>query len=318
MEKGSPKEGFPKEMKIMKRICWKNYIVALLTLGLASCGGGGGGGGSSGPEPPIGPGSTPEVTSLNPAANARAVPVGANIIVVFDQIMNTGDDSNFAVNGSLTGKLVGTYSGGGTTTLSFDPDNDFKSGEEVEVTLTTDLTSTGGASLDPAFVYRFRVAVTETGSNANFVLADTVRVRDEPSSVTAGDWDRDGDLDLAVVNSFTDNVTVLLNDGSGGFSEAAGSPVRVGSDPVLVTAGDWDGDGDLDLAVVNSLTDNVTVLLNDGSGGFSEAVGSPIGIGLGARPVSVTAGDWDGDGDLDLAVVNSFTDNITVLRNGPQ
>jgi len=236
-----------------------------LTLGLASCGGGGGGGGSS--EPPIGPGSTPEITNLNPAANARAVPVSADITVTFDQIMNTGDGSNFVVDGSLSGKLVGTYSGGATTTLGFNPDNDFKSGEEIEVTLTSGLTSIAAASLDPAFVYRFRAAVTDTGSNANFVSAGTVMVRNEPSSITAGDWDGDGDLDLAVVNSFTDNVTVLLNDGSGGFSEA---------------------------------------------------VGSPIAVGLGARPVSVTAGDWDGDGDLDLAVVNSFTDNITVLRNGLQ
>jgi len=302
----------------MKCIWWKNYIIAVLTLGLAGCGGGGGGGDSSGPGPPIGPGSTPQVTDLNPAANARAAPGDANVTVVFDQIMTQGDASNFVVDGSLSGKLAGIYSGGGTTTLSFDPDNEFKSGEQVEVTLTTGLTTTRGASLDAAFVYRLRAAVTDTGSNANFVSAGTVMVRNEPSSITAGDWDGDGDLDLAVVNSFTDNVTVFLNDSGGGFSEAAGSPVRVGSNPISVTAGDWDGDGHLDLAVVNSFTDNVTVLLNDGGGGFSEAVGSPIGVALGARPVSVTAGDWDGDGDLDLTVVNSFTDNVTVLRNGPQ
>jgi len=246
----------------MKCIWWKNYIIAVLTLGLAGCGGGGGGGDSSGPGAPIGPGSTPQVTDLNPAANARAAPGDANVTVVFDQIMNQGDASNFLVDGSLNGKLAGIYSGGGTTTLSFDPDNEFKSGEQVEVTLTTGLTTTRGASLDAAFVYRFRAAATDTGSNANFVSADTVMVRNEPSSITAGDWDGDGDLDLAVVNSFTDNVMVLLNDGSGGFSEAVGSPVRVGSDPVSVTAGDWDGDGDLDLAVVNSFTDNVTVLHN--------------------------------------------------------
>jgi hypothetical protein len=125
--------------------------------------------------------------------------------------MNNGDDSNFIVNGSLSGTLVGTYRGDGTTTLSFDPDNDFKSGEEVEVTLTTGLSAIGGASLDRAFVYRFRAAVTDTGSRANFVSAGTVGVRDEPSSVTAGDWDGDGDLDLAVVNWLSDNVTVLEN-----------------------------------------------------------------------------------------------------------
>ena len=144
--------------------------------------------------------------------------------------------------------------------MTFDPNNNFKPGEEVEVTLTAGLTATSGVFLASAFVYRFSAEVDGAG-NANFVSTGTFAVGNFPRSLTAGDLDGDGDLDLVVANQNDDEVTVLLNDGSGGFSEAAGSPVAVGNLPQAVTAGDLDGDSDLDLAVT-IISVNGTVLLN--------------------------------------------------------
>jgi hypothetical protein len=140
-------------------------------------------------------------------------------------------------------------------------------------------------------------------------------VGDEPLSVTAGDLDDDGDMDLAVANFSGDNVTLLLNDGSGSFNEAAGSPFLVGDEPISIAAGDLDGDGDMDLAVANQADDNVTLLLNNGSAVFNAAAGSPIATGNG--PFSITTGDLDGDADLDLATANpgGFPDTATVLLN---
>ena len=73
----------------------------------------------------------------------------------------------------------------------------FKIGEEIEVTLTTGLTSTAGESLEESFVYRFRV---ESAGNGTFPNDSTLTLGNNPASVTAGDWgeDQDGDLDLAV------------------------------------------------------------------------------------------------------------------------
>jgi hypothetical protein len=286
---------------MIRKPSWKYPLFLLISVLVAFCNGGGEDGSSE-----------PQVISLDPEANALAALADSIIMATFSQSMNSGDSSTFVVHGSMSGKLPGTYSGGGSATLAFDPNNIFKPGEEVEVTLTAGLTATDGVSLASPLVYRFLTEVGGTG-NANFVSTAIFAVGDTPRSLTAGDLDGDADLDLAVANQNGFDVTVLLNDGSGGFSEAAGSPVAVGNQPRDITTSDFDGDEDLDLAVANFFDNNVTVLLNDGSAGFSEAAGSPFSVGVLAA--SLTTGDLDGDGDLDLTVVNLNDNNVTVLLN---
>ncbi len=128
-----------------------------------------------------------------------------------------------------------------------------------------------------------------------------------PRSVTSGDFDGDGDLDLATANNGSDDVSVLLGDGAGGF--VAAPAVAAGTNPRSVTSGDFDGDGDLDLATANANSDDVSVLLGDGAGGF---VAAPV-VAVGSTPFSVTSGDFDGDGDLDLATANFSSSNVSVL-----
>jgi hypothetical protein len=88
-----------------------------------------------------------------------------------------------------------------------------------------------------------------------------------PQAIVAGDWEGDGDLDLAVGNSGATNVSILINNGTGTFTQPLPpvSPVPVGNppqgNPQSMTAGDWDGDGDLDLAVSRTDT-NVALLEN--------------------------------------------------------
>lgn len=93
------------------------------------------------------------------------------------------------------------------------------------------------------------------------------------------------------------------------FREAATFPA--GSAPAALTTGDFDGDGNLDLMVVNREGGTVRWLQGKGSGAFN--VRSPILIDPAAQPVGVAAADFDGDGLLDVATANSGTGSVSVL-----
>src|SRR5262249_26119387 len=128
-------------------------------------------------------------------------------------------------------------------------------------------------------------------------------------SVAVGDFNGDGKLDLAVANSGSGNVTILLGDGKGAFPTNA--TVGAGNGPISVAVGDFNGDGKPDLAVANYDDNDVTILLGDGAGGFSPAPGSPVGAET--NPRSVAVGDFNRDGKPDLAVANEGSDNVTIL-----
>lgn len=136
----------------------------------------------------------------------------------------------------------------------------------------------------------------------------------DPYSLVAADFDGNGSVDIAIGNISTSNITVFLNNGSGTFTEAPESPFPVGitAFEIDITAADFNCDGAIDLATSNAGSDNVSILINDGSGGFS----APFQFPTGADPFSITAGDFNGDGRIDLATANRDSDDISVLLNG--
>ncbi len=277
------------------------YFLALVSgMLLYACGSA-----SNDSSPP--PDPRPEIIALLPDANETSAFLTDPILAVFDEMMSPADASTFLVHGAFTGRrLMGTYSGGGTETLTFDPDADFRVGEEIEVTLTEGLASTAGRPAVP-FVYRFRAEVL-SGSGSFAGVASVVGQTDA-RGVAAGDWDADGDLDLAVANFGANSLAILFNDGAGAFSNTQTITGLQGA--TAISAGDWDADGDLDLAVANFGANSLAILFNDTSGSFSNT--RTIASLRGATAIS--AGDWDADGDLDLAVANFGANSVVALRN---
>lgn len=119
---------------------------------------------------------------------------------------------------------------------------------------------------------------------------------------STGDFNGDGDLDIAIDNiAATNNMNILLGNGTGGFSDAPGSPFTVvGTGLFGNTVGDLDGDGNLDLLVSNLTAASVTVFLGDGTGAVS-SVGTLTGF-TGPRGISVA--DLNNDGRQDVVIVD--------------
>jgi hypothetical protein len=150
---------------------------------------------------------------------------------------------------------------------------------------------------------------------ANFAAATNFGLNggDRPAQVAIADFNRDGIPDLVTVNFGTRDVSVLLGNGSGGFGTAANFPLAGALAPLSVGVGDFNGDGFLDLVTGNRDTDNFSLLVGNGAGGFSAATNFTMGDG----PRSVIVGDFNNDMKLDVATANEFSDNISVrLGNG--
>ncbi len=124
-------------------------------------------------------------------------------------------------------------------------------------------------------------------------------------AIVAGDFNGDGIADLAVTSTGTTNtVEVFLSNGDGSFTATTPIPLIANTESPtagLIVASDFNGDGNLDLAVVNG-QGSVEILLGDGHGNFS--AGSTVGYSQAAEqiftPIYLAWGDFNGDGNTDL------------------
>ena len=144
---------------------------------------------------------------------------------------------------------------------------------------------------------------------ASFTGPTDYMVGASPVSVAVADFNGDADLDLAVANFGSGNVSVLLGGAGGTFGPATN--LAAGTNPVSVAVGDFNGDSDPDLvaARANANSFNVVVWLGNTGGTFGLADFHDAGT----NPSSVAVGDFDGDSNLDLVVANRGSDDVSVL-----
>ena len=155
----------------------------------------------------------------------------------------------------------------------------------------------------------------------NFTLSTTNQPTNNTGDTLArdvaiGDFDLDNDPDLAFVNTLDSastgpgGVTIFVNDGDGNFTEAQDIPF---SDlPLGIARSDFNGDGDLDLAVtaVGTTGDGtVEVFFGDDPGATFTA--GPV-VPVGSNPSDVVADDFNNNGARDIVTTNNVSNNVSI------
>jgi len=142
-----------------------------------------------------------------------------------------------------------------------------------------------------------------------FSPAKNYSVGTKPVAVVVGDFNRDSRMDLAVANSKSNNVSILLGNGDGTFRPAVNYALH--HPPAFVCVGDFNGDHKSDLAFADLSGTAVAVLLGKGDGSFRPPVQYDVGIV--AR--YLIAADFNHDKKLDLLAYNEGKLSI-LLGNG--
>ncbi|MEM7766782.1 MAG: CRTAC1 family protein [Pseudomonadota bacterium] len=189
----------------------------------------------------------------------------------------------------------------------------------------------------------FRDGASDAGlSYLGAAAAGGALVNARLSGPVLGDLDGDGDLDLFVGGLEGDGARVLVNDGGGVFTDVTdGSGLdRMGAEHTVSAAlGDYDGDGDLDLALAHwgtpraagAVGETETLWRNDSTGGsgsvrFTDVTASAgIEVALDLNGVqgpdhdytfAPSFADIDGDGDQDLLMVSDFNGTRAFVNAG--
>ena len=159
----------------------------------------------------------------------------------------------------------------------------------------------------------------------DFAPQKTYPVGTSPSAIVVGDFNGDGKPDLAVLNSESRSVSILLGNGQGGFQPARNFDVG-GDNPTSVSVADFNGDGKLDLAIAipgdipaspttfSSCTQSsVNLMLGNGDGTFQAARRV---VTVDSSNLSLTVGDLNGDAKTDLVVLRSQRDPACPVGGG--
>lgn len=166
----------------------------------------------------------------------------------------------------------------------------------------------GDGDVDLAVLEPNRVVVALNMGDGSFEAGPTVEVLGRFVEFDLADLSGDGSADVVASDTRNDVVKVIPTDPGGAFQEDV--DYSAGNDPRTLAIADMDEDGTPDIIVANRISADLTLLFNDGAGGFPESVSVP---GLGSQTQKLVVADFSGDGIPDVATGDR--EGVKVLLN---
>jgi len=252
------------------------------------------------------------------APSGQTVSAGTAITVTFDQAINpqTVSSASFRVFGRWSGPAKGQFAFlENNVTVSFQPNEPFIAGEMVWVQLSKSIASANGGTLEKPYAWPF--AIKSSPGFLDQPLETTIELRLpgedylQTYGAYAGDMNNDGYSDLVAVNESSDDLRILLNDGTGHYPSFEVYDTGDDSTPSPSEGADFNNDGEIDLVVTTAWDSEVRVLMGDGLGNFTNM--DTYFTSNGVRGVVV--GDFNGDGWDDMLTTNRLAGNITIFLN---
>ncbi len=241
-----------------------------------------------------------------PVVPAAAVPGGVGFTLT---VNGAGFVSGSVVNWNGSPRITTFVSAGQITAAILA--SDIATASTARITVSNP-TPGGGTS---------RVVYFEITTSASSVIVAGLQTPElqglNPLAVLASDLNNDGKLDLIVFleNVEAANPYVALGNGDGTFQPLLGIPNATVLESNLPVLGDFNKDGNLDLALINfnSLPSTVSILLGNGDGTFQAPIVTPGQSNTGYT--GLTIGDFNQDGNLDIITnyVNSSDSGISLL-----
>lgn len=255
-----------------------------------------------------------------PVANYRADVSGTAQAVAVGDVNGDGKPDLVVANGTsndvtvLLGNGDGTFKGKTLSGSGTDATNYPVGANPVFVSIT-DVDGDGKPDIVTANYADSTISVLLGNGDGTFQSERPFVVGTGADCIAVADVDGDGKPDLLVLDSVLDSIVVLSGYKNGQFQTVTPhflGPIQKGTESQSLAVGDFNHDGNVDLAVTltGSITRSIKVLLGDGKGGFNEP-GAVYRVGL--QPDFITVADVDQDGNPDLLVVNGADSTLSVL-----
>jgi len=254
------------------------------------------------------------VDLVSPSSQSISNNPDTQIEIVFNSAI---DDTSIElyVFGRWSGPMTGIVElVNNNQTLIFSPDDHFFYGEWITVTLSKQIQSESGDFLENGYQWGFW---TKTNLG-NFVQENptVIELREDGEGqiqsygAYAGDINNDGTTDLVVVNEISNDVRILENDISLGYTDFEILALDNANKPSTNEGADFNNDGFIDLAIGSTQNNIVNVLYGNDQGFGSQ---SNLVSGNGIRGLTVL--DFNGDGWMDIVTANRAASNIALFEN---